>query len=257
MKSSFDRITGSRLYKLGESIGNVVIISSLFLLFCLPLVTIGASCSALYFTVYKKYRKRRCGTLSSEFFRSFKDNLKNGIIIHLLYTVYSGIVGFNIYFALNGIGGIKLPSLYTLVAFIPVLPVLLSLPFVYPMLSRFRNGIKGTITNSFTLCMITFPKFVLIWLIQLIALAVSLCFPPAALVTPVAATYLIQMITEKTFAAAIRVEKAREQKAEEEAEALEQASQEEEDEEENGEQAEEDGTEPEQQDGENEDMINE
>lgn len=218
MKSSFDHITGSWLFKLAETIGNVVIISCLFLVFCLPLVTIGASCSALYYTVYKKYRKKKkCGTLSHEFVRSFKDNLKNGIIIHLLYTIYSGVVGFNIYFAIYGFNGVKLPSWYTLVAFVPLMPVIFSLPFVYPLLSRFRNGIKGTITNSFTLCMIYFPKFILIWFVQIIALGISICFPPAALVTPVAATYLIQMITEKAFAAAIRVEKAREEKAREEA----------------------------------------
>ena len=217
MKSSFDHITNSWLFKLADTIGNVVIISCLFLVFCIPLVTIGASCSALYYTVYKKYRKKKkCDTLSKEFVRSFKDNLKTGTIIHLLYTIYSVIVGLNIYVAIYGFKGMRLPEWYTLVAFIPVLPVIFSLPFVYPLLSRFRNGVKGTITNSFTLCMIFFPKFILIWFIQIIALGVSIFFPPAALVTPVAATYLIQMITEKAFAAAIRVEKAREDKKAEE-----------------------------------------
>ena len=85
------------------------------------------------------------------------------------------------------------------------------MPFVYALLARFDNGIKGTIKNSFTLCMINFPKFLLVWIIVGIALAVSICFPPAALVTPVAATYLIQMITEKALNAAMRVEKAREE----------------------------------------------
>lgn len=211
MKSSFDRMTSSWLYKLTESIGNVVIISCLFLAFCIPVVTIGASCSALYYTVYRKYKKKST-TITKDFMHSLKDNLKNGIIIHILYTAYSAAAGFNIYFALNGLNGIKLPSWYTLVAFIPVIPVIFSLPFVYPLLSRFRNGIKGTITNSFTLCMIFFPKFFLIWFIEIIALGISIVFPPAALITPVAATYLVQMITEKAFAAAVRVEKAREEK---------------------------------------------
>ena len=210
MKQSFEHITNSRLYKISAGIGNVVIISALFLLFCLPVVTIGASATALYYTVYHKYHKRT-DNITQEFIHSLKDNLKNGIIIHLAYTVFTAVAGFNIYFAFFGINGTRLPDWYVIVSFLPLLPVIFTMPFIYPLMARFRNGIKGTILNSFTLCMINFPKFLLIWLIIAAALVVTLCFPPAALVTPVAATYLIQMITEKAFARASEVEKAREE----------------------------------------------
>ena len=212
MKKSFDHIQNSWLYRLSKSIGDVVIISALFLLFCLPVVTIGASVTALYYTVYRKYHKH-IDEVSKDFMRSLKDNLKNATIIHIIYLLYSALVGFNIYFALNGFGGVKLPDWYIVVSFIPVLPVIFTLPFVYPLLARFSNGLKGTVTNSYTLCMINFPKFLLIWLIFIAALAISVCFPPAALLTPAGAMYLTQMITEKAFEKAIAVEKSREEKA--------------------------------------------
>ena len=63
--------------------------------------------------------------------------------------------------------------------------------------------------------MIGFPKSLLIWLILIAALAISVCFPPAALLTPVGAMYLTQMITEKAFEKAIAVEKAREDNSQE------------------------------------------
>lgn len=210
MKKSFDQITNSWLYKTSQAVGDVVIISVLFLLFCIPVVTIGPSITALYYTVYRKYQKKS-DSLSKDFIHSFKDNLKNGIAINLIYLAYLAVAGFNIYFAFNGLGSVKLPDWYTVVSFIPLLPVIFTIPFVYPLLARFSNGIKGTITNSFTLCMINFPKFFLIWIIQLAAIAVSVLFPPAALVTPVASTYLCQMITEKAIANAIRVEQSREE----------------------------------------------
>jgi uncharacterized membrane protein YesL len=212
MKKSFDHIQNSWLYRLSKSIGDVVIISALFLLFCLPIVTIGASVTALYYTVYRKYHKH-IDEVSKDFMRSLKDNLKNATIIHIIYLLYSALVGFNIYFALNGFGGVKLPDWYIVVSFIPVLPVIFTLPFVYPLLARFSNGLKGTVTNSYTLCMINFPKFLLIWLIFIVALAISVCFPPAALLTPAGAMYLTQMITERAFEKAIAVEKSREEKA--------------------------------------------
>ena len=214
MKKSFDHITNSWLYKASKAIGDIVIMSALFLLCCLPVVTIGASASALYFTVYRKYQMRS-DSLSKDFMRSFKENLKSGIILHMIYLIYGGAVGFNIWFAINGLGDIKLPDWYLLVSFLPLLPIIFTLPYVYPLLARFKNGIKGTVMNSFTLCMVSFPKFILILLIAAAAIAVSIFFPPSALVTPVAAVYLIQMLTEKSFEAAMRVEKARDEQDEE------------------------------------------
>lgn len=212
-KKSLDHITNSWLYRTCKVIGDVVTISALFLLFCLPVVTIGASVTALYYTVYRKYYKKS-DSISKDFMHSLKDNLKNGIIVHVIYLIYSAVVGFNIYFAFFGLGDIRLPDWYMIVSLLPLLLIVFTMPFVYALMARFDNGIKGTLKNSFTLCMINFPKFILIWFIVIIALAICIGFPPAALVVPVGAAYLCQMITEKAFARAIDVESSREEKAE-------------------------------------------
>lgn len=208
MKKSFDHITNGWMYRTAKTVGDVVIISALFLVFCLPVITIGASASALYYAVYRKYQKKS-DEITKDFIRALKENLKHGIIIHLIYTVYTAIAGFNIYFALFGFNGLKLPEWYTVIAFLPAIPVIFSFPYVYPLVARFSNSVKETVKNSFTLCMISFPKFLLIWLIFILALVISVAFPPSALLTPVGATYLIQMITEKTFESAINMTRSR------------------------------------------------
>ena len=207
-KKSLDHITNSWLYRACKVIGDVVTISALFLLFCLPVVTIGASVTALYYTVYRKYYKKS-DSISKDFMHSLKDNLKNGIIVHMIYLIYIAVAGFNIYFAFFGYGDIRLPDWYMIVSLLPLLPIIFTLPFVYALMARFDNGIKGSLKNSFTLCMINFPKFILIWFIVIIAIAICIGFPPAALVIPVGATYLCQMITEKAFIRAIDVESSR------------------------------------------------
>ena len=211
-KKSLDHITNSWLYRACKVIGDVVTISALFLLFCLPVVTIGASVTALYYTVYRKYYKKS-DSISKDFMHSLKDNLKNGIIVHMIYLIYSAIAGFNIYFAFFGWGDIRLPDWYMIVSLLPLLPIIFTLPFVYALMARFDNGIKGSLKNSFTLCMINFPKFIFIWFIVIIAIAICIGFPPAALVIPVGATYLCQMITEKAFIRAIDVESSRAESA--------------------------------------------
>ena len=209
MKNSFESITNSWLFRAGKAIGDVVIISVLFLLFCLPFVTIGASASALYYTVYRKYRKN-ADDITKDFIKALKCNLKNGIIVHLIYSAYTALVSFNIYFSFFGFKGVALPEWYKVIAFITLLPLFLSVPFLYPLIARFSNSVKETVKNSFTLCMINFPKIILIWLIIIAAVAISIAFPPAALLTPVGATYLIQMFTEKAFGNAIRTADERE-----------------------------------------------
>lgn len=211
-KKSLDHITNSWLYRACKVIGDVVTISALFLLFCLPVVTIGASVTALYYTVYRKYYKKS-DSISKDFMHSLKDNLKNGIIVHMIYLIYCAVAGFNIYFAFFGWGDIRLPDWYMIVSLLPLLPIIFTLPFVYALMARFDNGIKGSLKNSFTLCMINFPKFILIWFIVIIAIAICIGFPPAALVIPVGATYLCQMITEKAFIRAIDVESSRAESA--------------------------------------------
>lgn len=206
--SSFDRISNSWLYRLGEAIADVVLFSCLFLLFSLPVVTIGPSLCALYYIVYNKYTKGGDPN-SKDFVRSFRSNLKNGIVVHLICSVFSLIVGFNIYFAFAGFGDLRLPDWYPVVSLLPLLPLIFTMPYVYALLARFDNGIKGTITNSFILCMVNFPRFLLIWLVVIVALAICIFFPPAALIVPVGATYLIQMVTEKSFAKALSVEQQR------------------------------------------------
>lgn len=256
MKNSFDHITNGWLYKTCKAIGDAVIISVLFLLFCLPIVTIGPSVTALYYTVYRKYTKK-IDNVSKDFMHSLKDNLKDGTIINIGYLLYSAVVGFNIYFAFFGFGEIRLPGWYRFVSLIPLVLVIFSLPFVYALLARFSNGIKATLKNSFTLCLMNLPQIILIWLIILITLAVSICFPPAALLTPVGAARLCQMITEKAFRSAISVENARNNSDETSSEASEDDSDEEDDEDSDREEgSEEDEDDEEQESSEGEDEEN-
>lgn len=210
MKNSFEHITNGWLYRTCKAVGDAIIISLLFALFCLPIVTIGPSVTALYYTVYRKYAKKT-DNITKDFMHSLKDNLKQGIILNILYLVYSGLVGFNIYFAFFGIGNVRLPEWYPAVSLVPLIPLIFSLPFVYPLLARFDNTVKGTLKNSFTLCLMNFPKFLLIWIIIVIALAVCIVFPPAVLLVPTGAMYLTQFITEKVFTRAMNVKRSQDE----------------------------------------------
>lgn len=58
---------------------DVLIVSILWTLFCLPVVTAAPACAALYHTVHKSLLKSE-GYIVSTFWKSFRSSLKQGIL---------------------------------------------------------------------------------------------------------------------------------------------------------------------------------
>ena len=142
MKKDFDSIIGSKLYVWAEKISVYIILSALWILFCIPVLTAGASTTALYYAVTKRSLKES-ESPARDFWHSFKDNLGQGIILHLIYSIYIALCVFNIVFANRGFGGVTLPQWYFPIAIILTLPVIFSYPFVFPCLARFKNSITA------------------------------------------------------------------------------------------------------------------
>ncbi len=208
MKKDFDSIIGSKLYVWAEKVSVYIILSALWILFCIPILTAGASTTALYYAITKRSLKES-ESPAGDFWHSFKDNLGQGIILHLIYSIYIALCVFNIVFANRGFGGVTLPQWYFPIAIILTLPVIFSYPFVFPCLARFKNSTKITVVNSFALCFVNFPKFLLLWLLLAVTLALLVIFPPLVLIVPALSCRVYSMFTEKAFAAATAVEENR------------------------------------------------
>ena len=70
------------------TLGDIIIVNILFILCSIPIVTMGASMSAMYFTLLKKQRTGENGGVVKLFFKGFKDNFKQSTISWLgLYTL--------------------------------------------------------------------------------------------------------------------------------------------------------------------------
>ena len=70
---------------------NIIYVSVLWILFSIPIITIGASSTALYYTVTKVIRHGR-SYIFREFWQSFKSNLKQSTAVWLIYRVMMGIL---------------------------------------------------------------------------------------------------------------------------------------------------------------------
>lgn len=208
-QSSFDRMYNSKVFELGEKLGDIMILSLCWFICCLPVITIGPSSAALYYAVHKRFSDNSQHP-AKDFFRSFKKNLLQGIILTVIILLYAGITGFNLYVAIFGFNGTYLPSWYPPIAVFLILPFLFSTMYVFPYLSRFKNTVKTTLFHSFTFSTMYPGHTMLMWLYVVISVALMIFFFPSILFAPFACCYLCRKYCELDFNYALLVKDKRE-----------------------------------------------
>ena len=204
----YNKVTNSRFYSFGDKLGDIMILSLLWLVFCIPVVTAVPSTAALYYAVRRR-RVKHSGSPKSDFFKSFKENIKQGTIINIIYVLYSAVAVLNILIGYYGIGNIKMPDFYFPTSFILLIPIVFTYPFVIALLARYDNTTVAIFKNGFTLSTMYLGTTIKIWLIMILSLALMIVFFPAALVLPYFSCRLVESMVDKIFKYASRQEAAR------------------------------------------------
>ena len=149
-------------------VGDFMALNVIWLIFSIPIVTIGVSTTAYYYCMMKIVRGTDSGIFAM-FFKSFKENLKQGIWILLIIMTVTGFLGMDLWICkqLGGqIFGIIEILLYAMLGLMLVLVL-----YVFPVLAQFENTIKNTIRNAFMMGISHVGKTFLIIIINLLPIA--------------------------------------------------------------------------------------
>ncbi len=115
--------------------GQLVLLTVVWMICSIPVLTAGAAMSALYYAVMKSVR-RDVGYPVREFFRSFKRTLKDGALFTIFYLLWALLMYVNIQYLANVSGGAD--HLFMLIAYIVMTAFVLGLAcYLFPALSRF------------------------------------------------------------------------------------------------------------------------
>lgn len=187
-------------------VADLLLVNVLFIVCSLPIITIGASATALY-TVTLKQVKRQEGYITTTFFKAFKENFKQSTVIWLIMLVGGALLGLDIYlFKTTEMPGEKI--IHYLVAFV-CLTYVITLCYVFPLQSKFVNSVKQTMKNALLLSIANFfPRTILIVILHALPIVFLLINPVMmAYVMPVMIfggfaliAYLSSMIFVKIFA---------------------------------------------------------
>ena len=141
---------------------DLIIVNLLAFFCCLPIITVGASMTALHYVVLKIVRDEECYIVKS-FFKSFKQNFKQATIINLIMLLIGVVlyIDLNVSKAMQGGAG----QIFQVIFMAFVLIYFILFLYVYPVLARFYNTIKNTIKNALFMAVRHLPYTVVMVLI--------------------------------------------------------------------------------------------
>lgn len=128
---------------------DIMILNVLWVLCSIPIVTMGASTTAVYYVTLKLVRDEEGPTIRS-FFKSFKDNFKQATIIWMIMLAAGCLLGFDLYFFLaiqRDPSALRTVMLAVFGGFMMI--YLFVLVLVFPLQARFYNPVKRTLFNAF------------------------------------------------------------------------------------------------------------
>lgn len=168
----------SRIMIFLSRVEDLVILNILWLVCCIPVVTIGASTTAMYHVI-RHWQKDSVSSIMRDFFQSFKEDFKQATPVYLILLIPTVAVVMNAMLIFNPENSAAVPSYLLVIWFISALILLFISSFVYPVMAFFADSIFKTLRNAMVLALANLPRTILISVLNLlpvILLFVNLSF---------------------------------------------------------------------------------
>ncbi len=146
-------------------VADLIVLNLLVIICSIPVVTIGASWTAMYFVTIRMVRKEE-SYIIRDFFRSFKENFKQATIIWMLVLVVGAVLIGDLLICRMLPDQIPKIVMWIVIAFTYF--IVGTVIYVFPVLSRFHNTTKNTIKNAFLLSIVNIP-YTLLFVVIMVA----------------------------------------------------------------------------------------
>lgn len=174
-------------------------LSVLWLLFSLPVITAGASATALYATVYHYIRKDE-GHLWRTFWGAFRENLKRSTLLWLVVLLMTALLGVDILvFRTMAINGESFGRLYWVILLLCCVAITW-VAFLFAYAARFQGRVRDMLRVSFMLMAAHPLKAAVVFVIAAAGIMLSLMAPGLLTILPALICLAVSMITENIFA---------------------------------------------------------
>lgn len=181
-------------------LADILILNILTVVCCIPVVTIGASFTAMHYMLLKIVRDEETYVVKG-FFKSFALNFKQATAIWLIKVLVFAFMAADFLVVLKS--GITFPTwVFTGICVVSIILYLMGF-YAFPLLSRFENSVFRTIKNSALVGILTFPKTILMVVVTLLPIAGLIYVPqiiPIIILLGIAGPgYICALLYNKTF----------------------------------------------------------
>jgi len=178
---------------------DVFLLNLVYLLFCLPIVTIGAATVAAY-TVTIKMVDDEEGYIFRDFLKAFKANFPRGTLLWLL----NAVAGYALY--LDWQLAIKPDNPSVLVIVIGILSaafIFAAFIYAYPLTARYDNTLRNTLENSVQICLKYFGRTLILLAVLALEIVLFVWNLPmmviGVLVGPMILIYTVSGVSKRMF----------------------------------------------------------
>lgn len=182
----------SPLYRFLCRLWDILQVNFLFLIGCIPVITIGASAAGA-FKVCLHMVDEEEGYIWKEYVKGFKENWKQGTVLELLtlFCIYVVYLDLQFFHAID-----DNPVIFLIIAMVSGFFFFICLVYTYPLIARYQNSIMNTLRNSFrisrkyfgrTLMMLALVALeVLLWMFNTTTLFIGFLIGPGCIIFTIA-----------------------------------------------------------------------
>ena len=155
-------------------ISDLVMLNLITLLFCLPIITAGASLTSMHAMVMK-FHVGENGHIFKNFWKEFKGNLKKSTIIWIFVLVVIVLIFLDLEILKNS--GNVIPTQMKIPFYAIAFFVFIMYLNFMPYMAKFENTIRGSLKNALLLTIGAFPRTLGMALIVLAAIVGLFAYP--------------------------------------------------------------------------------
>lgn len=183
-----------------NKLADLIYLNILTMICCIPIITIGASMTALNYVALKIVRNEE-GYITRAFFKSFRQNFKQATIIWLILLMIAGVLAGDLF--IFNYSTLAFPSWIRIALAVVAFILAFTMMHVFAVLARFDNTIRQTFKNSLFMGILSLPKTILMmvcWAVPIVILIFFFqAFPVVFALGISGPTFVCALLYNKTF----------------------------------------------------------
>ena len=176
-------------------------LSLLWVLLCIPVVTIGPATAALYHAIARVFRFHEEEGAFGLFLRSLKANLKQGVLATLILLPFAALLG-GLYWVYGAALDAELAgasAAYVFFLILLIIPVGL-VCWLFPLLGRFEFSLPDLFLTAFRLMLAHIPTTLVLVILAVLFVSLSSWLFVLMLLTPALWAVCASWLLERAFA---------------------------------------------------------